>query len=527
MAFEIWLTIIPLVILFIYGIENFSKEIQKSAGTHFNSIIRKATKSPIRATFFGAIVTALTQSSTATTLITVGLVNAGAMTFAQSIGIIFGANIGTTVTSQLVALKLTSFAPILIIIGFIISFLKTKYKVFGKPIFYFGLVLFSLNLISLEVSPLRNDPQIISLLAQTSIIPIGIIAGFIVTNIFQSSSVTTGLIVVFAQSGLIGLPQAMPLIFGANLGTTTTTVLASFRMDSFAKKAAVSHFLFNIAGVLLFLPIIYPFISLIEIIGGDTAIKVANAHLLFNITVTIIMLIFINQFRFIVEKIVKSNEKEITLRTKNLEGAEKKVPKETFSLINDELKNSFNSVIKLFTENKSILISTKFNSIKITKLGALIDFIHKEISYVLTETTKKELTKNESKKVVIYARISKLTQQLGNIGKEIGNIIIESKETGNNFSEQSIIDIDECLTKIIENTILIKKNYPSFNKKASLLMKKDEDFIRKKITQSYDEYFKRIDNGEITSGNCYAEVLGLIQDAESKIREIRKIMTDY
>jgi phosphate:Na+ symporter len=175
------------------------------------------------------------------------------------------------------------YAPILIIIGFILSLLKTKYKVFGKPIFYFGLVLFALNLISIAVSPFKTDPELIFLLSQTSFIPIGILIGFLVTNLFQSSSVTTGLVVILAHNGLIGLPEAIPILLGANVGTTILSVLVSLRMDSFAKRAALSHFLFNFFGMLICIPIISLIIFVVELIGGNIAMQVANAHLIFNV----------------------------------------------------------------------------------------------------------------------------------------------------------------------------------------------------------------------------------------------------
>lgn len=277
---EVWFAIIPAIILFIYGIDNFSKEMQKAIGSQFNVLLKWLTKSKIRAVVFGATITALIQASAATTIIAIGLVNSGSITFAQSLGIIFGANIGTTVTSQLVAFNLMQFSPILIIIGFFLSLIKSKYKVFGKPIFYFGLVMFALNLISIAIIPLKTDPTLLLLISKTSIIPLGIMIGFLVTNLFQSSSVTTGLVVILAQNGMLGLPEALPILFGANIGTTVLPGLVSVRMDSFAKRVALAHFLFKFIGVLICIPLIGVIIIVVESIGGNSAQQVANAHLI-------------------------------------------------------------------------------------------------------------------------------------------------------------------------------------------------------------------------------------------------------
>ena len=160
-SWEMVFAIIPGIILFLYGIEQFSHEVQIAAGEYFRNLIQRMTRTPVRGTVVGTLVTALVQSSTATTVITVGLVNSGIISFTASLGIIFGANFGTTITSLLVALNLTAFAPVLILAGFLISIIGGKYKVFGRPVFYFGLVFFSLSMISTVMEPYRTDPQLI------------------------------------------------------------------------------------------------------------------------------------------------------------------------------------------------------------------------------------------------------------------------------------------------------------------------------------------------------------------------------
>ena len=523
MDITVWLSLIPAIIIFLYGMDNFSKEIQKAVGSQFTSTIRWATKSRWRGTIFGAIITAIIQSSAATTIITIGLVSAGTITFAQSIGIIFGANIGTTLTSQLVAFHFTELAPIIISFGFALSFLKTKYKIFGKPLFYLGLLLFALNLISLAVIPLKTDPQIAYLLLQTSIIPIGILIGFIITNLFQSSSVTTGLVVVMALNGLIGLPEAIPIIFGANIGTTVLTLVVSSRMDVFARRAAVSHFLFNFFGVLLFIPLIPILISTVELIGGSTAQQVANAHLIFNVGATIILLIFIKYFQKLVEKLVPTKEKEIILRTEKLEGVEDKKPNKIFEAVNEEFKNSLNATIGIFNESNVILLSNKGDLTKVTKLCALSQFIHKETKRVLTHLAKQKLSKEDSETLIRLARLSKLFEQISIIGKNVCETIINAKDNSIIFSEKGISALDKCVSDLGQNLILIRDNYPMFDNKTSALMRKNRNDLRLTITQSYDEYLARLIKGQSTSGSTFAEVLGSIQEAEGKAREIRKV----
>ncbi|MDP3882223.1 MAG: Na/Pi symporter [Nanoarchaeota archaeon] len=315
---ENWITfttvLISAIILFLFGIEHFSREIQRVAGERFKRSLSKITNNKWSGAFLGFSTTALAQSSTAITVILVSLVNSGVIKFTQSLGIIIGSNVGTTLTGQLIAFKLTAFAPIFIIAGFIVSLIGGKYKVIGKPLFYFGLVFFSLELISDIVSPLSNDPNIIKIISYSSNVFIAVLAGAVLTLILQSSAVTTGLVIVFTASGLISLDQGIPLLLGANIGTTATALIAATMMNKEAKKTALAHFLFNLLGVLIILPFLGPFTDLVSQFGQTEANKLANAHTIFNVAIAIIFLLALTPFRKLVEylgdKLYKNNQKK-------------------------------------------------------------------------------------------------------------------------------------------------------------------------------------------------------------------------
>ncbi|MCB9094681.1 MAG: Na/Pi symporter [Halobacteriovoraceae bacterium] len=300
--FYIALTALTAIILFLFGLDNFSKEIQRISGERFRKFLTKSTKIPIVGVIIGAIVTSIIQSSSATSVITIGLVNAGVITFRNSLGIIFGANIGTTITGQLVALKLTAFAPAFIILGFFLSLFRSRYSFIGKSIFYFGFVFFSLNLISSTLTPLQSDERVLSILTNHQNIFLTILAGALFTAVVQSSSVTTGLAVILTQNGIMSLENAIPIIMGANIGTTVTALFAMINMDISAKKTAFSHFLFNIVGTVLFLPIV-PFVPQ-WFSQFSPAIALANFHLTFNILASALFTLLLNPFAQIVEKLV-------------------------------------------------------------------------------------------------------------------------------------------------------------------------------------------------------------------------------
>ncbi|MDX1733608.1 MAG: Na/Pi symporter [Halioglobus sp.] len=292
------------IILFIFGLENFSREIEQLSGERFRRSLSRVTRIPLVGVLIGALVTAVIQSSSATSVIAISLVNAGVLSFKNSVGIIFGSNVGTTVTAQLVAFKLTAFAPVLIILGFAMSLLRSRISIFGKSIFYFGFVFFSLNLISTSLQPLQNEPELVRYLVQPQSPLLAILVGCLFTAVVQSSSVTTGLAIIFAQQGLLSLENAVPVIMGANIGTTATALMAMFNMDLAAKKTAFSHFLFNIGGVLIFLPLYLAFGDRLNAIDTDPAIALANIHLVFNLGTSLIFIALVGPFTRLVESLL-------------------------------------------------------------------------------------------------------------------------------------------------------------------------------------------------------------------------------
>ena len=284
------------IILFIFGLENFSSEIEKISGERFRKFLARATKIPVLGMLIGALVTAVIQSSSATSVIAVSLVNAGVLSFKNSVGIIFGANIGTTITAQLVAFELTAIAPVFIILGFALSFIRSRIAIFGKSIFYFGFVFFSLNLISSALKPLQSEPSLTNYLIQPQNPLIAILVGCLFTAAVQSSSVTTGLAIIFLQQGLLSLENAVPLVIGANIGTSATALIAMLNMDVAAKKTALSHFMFNFGGVLIALPVLLLFGDRLNGFDSKPAIVLANIHFVFNAATSLIFVILINPF---------------------------------------------------------------------------------------------------------------------------------------------------------------------------------------------------------------------------------------
>ncbi|HBM45977.1 MAG: Na+/Pi-cotransporter [Parcubacteria group bacterium GW2011_GWF2_38_76] len=305
MLINTFFTIIASVILFLFSIKKFSKQIHNLGGDKIKKTLEIATMTPLRGVATGAILTAIVQSSTAVTIILVGLVDVGVITFYNSLGVILGANIGTTLTSQLVAFKIIYFAPYLVVLSFLLEHTNSRYQKYAKAVFYFGLVFLSLFFIMIVTEPLQRNPFILGIFSNISNIYLAVLAGIIATVILQSSSVVSGILILLVAQGFFDFNQAFGIILGANIGTTSTAMITSLIMNASAKKTAIAHLLFNVIGVLLFIPFINRFSAFIDTFQLSSDKSVALAYLLFNLINATLFIFFLNYFHQLINKVYR------------------------------------------------------------------------------------------------------------------------------------------------------------------------------------------------------------------------------
>lgn len=299
---------------FLYGMEKMSTGMKKTAGNRMRSLLTALTRNRVVALIVGAFVTMVIQSSSATTVMLVSFVQAGLLNFVQSLGVILGADIGTTLTAQMIAFKLTDYALFMVGVGFLFRmYAKTgKSKSISDIVLGFGILFFGMKLMSDVMTPLRSYPVFITMMKDLENPLMGILVGSLFTALVQSSSATTGVLIVLAQQGLISLEGGIPVIFGANIGTCITAGLAGIGASREAKRVAMAHVLFKLAGVLLFIFWIPQFAAGIQWIaeqfGSGTARQLANAHTIFNVSLGLIFLPFIQVFSNIIYKILPEKE---------------------------------------------------------------------------------------------------------------------------------------------------------------------------------------------------------------------------
>ncbi|HLW63334.1 MAG TPA: Na/Pi symporter [Flavobacterium sp.] len=307
--------ILASITLFIYGLQSFSKEIESFGTENLSNWIRKITKVPLGGFLLGSIFTAVIQSSTLVSSITVSLVNTGVITLRDSIMILLGTNIGTTSTAWIVSIQSAFLGPFFIVLGMLISMIPTKISVAGKTIFYFGFIFFSLSYISQAMEPIKNDPFLVEILSKASNPLLGIVYGIIITVVIQSSSVVVGLVIVLLSQGTISIESAIPIVIGANVGTTSTALLVSLKFTSMAKLVALAASAFNVIGVM----IIFPFFGLLERIAvnfsDQPAMQVAIAFTISNAFTSLLFLLLINPTIRLLEKHPWYQEKIVEMDT--------------------------------------------------------------------------------------------------------------------------------------------------------------------------------------------------------------------
>ena len=295
--------------IFIYGMDLMSECLQKAAGERMKTVLGLLTRSPVMGVLAGALVTAVLQSSSATTVMAIGFVSAGLMALPQAISIILGANIGTTMTAQLLAFKISDYIYVIISAGFLVSFVsrREKVKAVGQTVFAFGLLFEGIEIMGGVMKPLAASPVFVGLLGRVADVPVlGVLLGTVMTLVVQSSSATIAVLQNFASqagpdgvSSVIGLAGAIPVLLGDNIGTTVTALLASIGQSRDAKRTALAHCVFNISGCLLFIWFVRPYAWLVQQLspkGPETEViarQIANAHTLFNVTMTVLWVPFL------------------------------------------------------------------------------------------------------------------------------------------------------------------------------------------------------------------------------------------
>lgn len=476
-TFQMIMTLLGGLALFIFGMNFMSDGLQKSAGDKMRKILSLLTRNPVLGVLAGALVTAVLQSSSATTVMVIGFVSAGLMKLPQAISIILGANIGTTITAQLIAFSIGDYAWAFVAVGFIMYFFIKKKEIFtyiGQTIFAFGVLFVGINIMGDTMKPLANSPVFIDLMMQVQDIPVlGVLLGTGMTVVVQSSSATIAVLQNLAAtagpdgvSSIIGLEGALPILFGDNIGTTITAVLASIGASVTAKRTAAAHVIFNLTGTLIFIwfiPYYAEFIQFISPKGDEVDViarQIANAHLCFNLFNTILFIPLIGVLVKVVTKIVPGKDVE-------------KLPSEPVFLDYNVLEQPF-AAIHLATKELGRLAQMAFDMIVSAQKAfigndsaAVRDVMEKEdivdklqadiVRYLSAMVSKENNTEEQGAKISNLMHVAADIEHIGDHCKNIAEFADAKIKNSYEFSEEAYSEIYSCFDlakKMAGNSII-------------------------------------------------------------------------
>ena len=453
--------------LFLYGMNSMSDALQKAAGEKMKKILEFLTKNPIMGVLAGALVTAVLQSSSATTVMVIGFVSAGLMSLPQAISVIFGANIGTTMTAQLMAFKITDYIYPIIFVGFMLYFASKKEKVknVGLVIFSFGLLFEGIEIMGSVMKPLANSPIFVELMAKVSDIPVlGVLLGAVMTLVVQSSSATIAVLQNFASqpgpdgvTSVIGLAGAIPILFGDNIGTTITALLASIGQSKNAKRTALAHSIFNITGSIVFLfliPVLAKFVQFISPKGPEVEVisrQIANAHTTFNVVCTLVWLPLISLMVKIVTTIVRGDDtkKVHSYEPQYLDDKMIGQPIPAMYMVSNEINRIATSTEKMLKILKEIVSGDNKEETKslFKKYHDAIKTLQDAIvTYISKLFTGGALTEVQAERVAGYLAIA---NNIDRIADRCGDVVDIYERIGTSekiLSEQAKEELAQCVT---------------------------------------------------------------------------------
>ena len=432
--------------LFLYGMQMMSAGLEDAAGNRMKQILERLTSNRFLGVAVGAGITAVIQSSSATTVMVVGFVNSGMMTLKQAVWIIMGANIGTTITGQLIALDVGAIAPLFAFIGvvFIVFIKKVVFHHYGQIIAGLGILFIGMEMMSSSMMPLRDSAAFVDLVSNFSNPLIGILAGMIFTAIIQSSSASVGILQALAVSGVIGLPTAVYVLFGQNIGTCITAVLASIGTSRSAKRTTVIHLMFNIFGTVLFTVIcmVTPLTSVMMSFAPDNpAAQIANMHTLFNIVTTLLLLPFGTLLADLAERILpeQENEEPDVMRLCYIRPDDKSKEHQIGSsaIVLTNIRSAKMAAENVESSFSAVIAQSPETLPQVEEKEEYIDFLNKEIAKYISHTIAFEANERDSALISAFFKISGNLERIGDHAMNICEYTKRIEEKKIAFSDQA------------------------------------------------------------------------------------------
>ena len=510
--------------LFLFGMNSMSDALQKAAGEKMKKILGFLTRNPIMGALAGALVTAVLQSSSATTVMVIGFVSAGLMSLPQAISVIFGANIGTTMTAQLMAFKISNYIYPIIFIGFMLNFVgkKEKVKNIGMVIFSFGLLFEGIEIMGEVMKPLAGSPVFVDLMGKVSSVPVlGVVLGAVMTLVVQSSSATIAVLQNFASqagpdgvSSVIGLTGAIPILLGDNIGTTIKALLASIGQSKNAKRTAIAHSIFNISGSCVFIFLIPWFAKFVQFIspkGNEVDVisrQIANAHTTFNIVCTLVWLPLIPLMVKIVTTIIRGDDKvqKTAFEPKYLDMKVVEQPAAAMVLVSKELNRLSELAESLLTGLKVSLTADKTSETYLhfkENLEIVQHFQESVSDYITRLFSSGNLTEQQSEYTAGLLFINNCIQRIAERCVDVDKICMEISDSGKVLTKEASAEMENCID--VTSQLLDKAMEAVRHGDSSAA---ESVFKNKKKMQKAEKKFNKAHLNRVKNNLCDASMTG-------------------
>ena len=542
--------------LFLYGMAKMSDGLKKAAGNQMRKILATLTKNRVVALFVGAFVTMVIQSSSATTVMLVSFVQAQLMTYVQSIGIILGANIGTTITAQLVAFKLTDYALLMITVGFALTMFSKKDSLrhIGEALLGFGILFFGMKIMSDSMKPLRSFEPFIDMMKGLENPFFGLMIGAAFTALIQSSSAFTGIVIVLAQQGLLTLEAGIPLILGANIGTCVTAGLASIGTIREAKRVALAHVLFNIGGVMIFVWLIPPLAELVrslssvsglsgmEKLAAETPRQIANAHTIFNISVGLIFLPFTGILAKQVYRILPRTEetKGIKPAVWDLDDSQIANPAIAIKLAQTEMLRMIKILSRMLDscfypfindEPKQDEVYAQLSLIDgIDMREEKIDFLEEHITNYLFQVSRGELNASQAEEAFSLISMADNMESVGDIiHRNIVPLIYKKQALKEPFSKEGEKELVAFHTKVMKQMSRLSEAFSKLNlEMAQKVLNKDIKYqnLEAEYRQAHMKRVQKEKTKSVETHEVHMELMDMLKQINVYIGNIAKTITD-
>lgn len=516
------------MLLLLYGIKLLNDGLQNVAGSRIRSLLRSLTSNRLSAVGGGAFITGLIQSSSATSVMLVGFVSAGLMSFRQTLAVILGADIGATLTVQLIAFHVYDYAVLLIGAGlsFTLFAKRTLLRNAGQGVLGFGFVFLSLKLMIDAMTPLQGNElfrQVFVALTDTPLIGIVLSAG--ITALIHSSAATMGIALALATSGLIPLNAAIHIILGANIGTCATALLASLRSPAEARRVAWAHVLFKVFGVLLFLPFLSPFEGLVVCTAPDLARQIANANTLFNVIMAVVFLPFIGLFAKLIMMVVPEKEEEKKFGPMYLDEHVLGTPALALGQAtrealraSDIAREMLIDAVKVFQSDDPALIENIKNK------DNLVDLLDRHIRLYITRLSSSHLSESQSRRAMAVLECSRNLESLGDIiDRNVMPLAMKRISKGITFSPEGMDEIILFHKKVLENFDLAVSAFGGHDRDLAdrvIRNKEETGILERELVQAHLDRLRKGFRESIETSHIHLDLIGNLARINSLITHI-------